>query len=172
MRFPVTGWKLNWCPDGKSPVYFYWYSSYWNGSGRFIWPLWCSVLPGLARAATLWLTLSFLKDASCWLPVHQEHGFFSEMRPVLVTETCFEYWLQNRYLSEEIWTAPVTPHGFAKGELRKSLEMLQEIHPFTLRWVRLFYLYDPGKNPKSLLSLWMLRLTGTIWYFGCPVVHS
>jgi dTDP-6-deoxy-L-talose 4-dehydrogenase (NAD+) len=30
--------------------------------------------------------------------------------------------------------------------------MFQEIHPFTLRWVRLFYLYDPGKNPKSLLS--------------------
>ena len=160
MRFSVTT-DESWIDAlmGESLVYFYWYSSSWNGSGRFIWPLWCSVLPGLARAATLWLTLSFLKDASCWLPV-------------LVTETCFEYWLQNRYLSEEMWTAPVTPHGFAKGELRKSLEMLQEIHPFTLRWVRLFYLYDPGKNPKSLLSLWMLRLTGTIWYFGCPVVHS
>jgi dTDP-6-deoxy-L-talose 4-dehydrogenase (NAD+) len=49
-------------------------------------------------------------------------------------------------------TAPVTPYGLAKDTLRKFLEMLQEVHPFTLQWVRLFYLYGPGQNPKSLLS--------------------
>ena len=30
--------------------------------------------------------------------------------------------------------------------------MLQTVHPFTLQWVRLFYLYGPGQNPKCLLS--------------------
>ncbi|MDD3573912.1 MAG: NAD-dependent epimerase/dehydratase family protein [Methanospirillum sp.] len=76
----------------------------------------------------------------------------SGVRRVLVTGTCFEYGLQNGCLSEEMLTAPVTPYGFAKDVLRKSLVMLQEIHPFTLQWVRLFYLYGPGQNPKSLLS--------------------
>ncbi|NLL11018.1 MAG: hypothetical protein GX268_09095 [Methanomicrobiales archaeon] len=49
-------------------------------------------------------------------------------------------------------TVPITQYGLAKNTLRKSLEMLQTVHPFTLQWVRLFYLYGPGQNPKCLLS--------------------
>lgn len=74
------------------------------------------------------------------------------VKQVLVAGTCFEYGLQNGCLSEEMPTAPVTPYGLAKDTLRRSLEMLQKVHPFTLQWVRLFYLYGPGQNPKSLLS--------------------
>lgn len=74
------------------------------------------------------------------------------VKRVLVTGTCFEYGLQIGSLSEGTPTAPVTPYGLAKDTLRKFLEMLQKVHPFTLQWVRLFYLYGPGQNPKSLLS--------------------
>lgn len=74
------------------------------------------------------------------------------VKQVLITGTCFEYGLQNGCLSEDMPTVPVTPYGFAKDTLRKSLEMLRKVHPFTLQWVRLFYLYGPGQNPKSLLS--------------------
>ena len=77
---------------------------------------------------------------------------FSGVKQVLITGTCFEYGLQNGCLSEEMPTVPVTPYGLAKDSLRKSLEMLQKVHPFTLQWVRLFYLYGPGQNQKSLLS--------------------
>ena len=71
---------------------------------------------------------------------------------LIVAGTCLEYGMQYGPLSEEINTHPFTPYGFAKDTLRKSLEILQRCNPFTLQWVRLFYMYGEGQNPNSLLS--------------------
>jgi nucleoside-diphosphate-sugar epimerase len=71
---------------------------------------------------------------------------------VLVTGTCFEYGLQEGMLTEETPAAPVTPYGRAKNSLRAQLQSLQKFRQYTLQWIRLFYLYGPGQNPKSLLS--------------------
>lgn len=76
----------------------------------------------------------------------------SGVKQVLVTGTCFEYGMQNGCLSVEMPTVPTAPYGLAKDTLRRSLEMLQKAHPFTLQWVRLFYLHGQGQNPKSLFS--------------------
>lgn len=73
-------------------------------------------------------------------------------KQVLVSGTCFEYGMQNGALSESILTIPNTPYGVAKDTLRKYLQALQKKTLFTLQWVRLFYLYGPGQNPKSLLA--------------------
>ena len=81
-----------------------------------------------------------------------QHMVTSGVKQVLVTGTCFEYGMQSGMLAEETPTQPVTPYGMAKDTLRKKLQALQKVHPFSLQWIRLFYLYGPGQNPNSLLS--------------------
>jgi nucleoside-diphosphate-sugar epimerase len=76
----------------------------------------------------------------------------SGTKHVLVTGTCLEYGMQSGPLSEDMPTFPANPYGLAKDTLRKFLETLQNVHPFVLQWVRLFYMYGPGQNPNSLLS--------------------
>jgi dTDP-6-deoxy-L-talose 4-dehydrogenase (NAD+) len=71
---------------------------------------------------------------------------------VLVTGTCLEYGLKFGPLDEDGETAPITPYGLAKDTLRKSLQLLQQRSPFTLQWVRLFYMYGEGQSSNSLLS--------------------
>ncbi len=71
---------------------------------------------------------------------------------VLVTGTCFEYGLQSGPLSEDLPALPENPYGLAKDTLRKFLQELQKHHPYTLQWVRLFYMYGEGQNPDSLLA--------------------
>jgi dTDP-6-deoxy-L-talose 4-dehydrogenase (NAD+) len=72
---------------------------------------------------------------------------------VLVTGTCFEYGMQNGQLSEATVTMPSNPYALAKDTLRKFLQELQKKNAFTLQWVRLFYMFGAGQNPKSILSL-------------------
>ena len=71
---------------------------------------------------------------------------------IMVAGTCLEYGLQHGPLTEQADTAPITAYGFAKDALRKSLQFLQERKPFTLQWMRLFYMYGEGQNPNSLLA--------------------
>jgi len=76
----------------------------------------------------------------------------SGVKHVLVTGTCFEYGMQCGILSEDTPTAPTLSYGLAKDTLRKYLQLLQHDKPFTLQWLRLFYLYGPGQNPNSLIA--------------------
>lgn len=71
---------------------------------------------------------------------------------ILVTGTCFEYGMQNGCLSTSLDTQPENPYALAKDTLRKFLQSLEKIHPFTLQWARLFYMYGPGQNPNSIIS--------------------
>jgi dTDP-6-deoxy-L-talose 4-dehydrogenase (NAD+) len=70
----------------------------------------------------------------------------------MVAGTCLEYGMQYGPLTEQAETAPATAYGFAKDALRKSLQLLQQEKSFTLQWMRLFYMYGEGQNPKSLLA--------------------
>lgn len=76
----------------------------------------------------------------------------SGISQLIVAGTCLEYGMQFGPLTEDMETRPSTPYGFAKDVLRKSLELLQKQVPFTLQWLRLFYMYGEGQNSKSLLS--------------------
>lgn len=71
---------------------------------------------------------------------------------ILVTGTCLEYGLKHGPLAEDGETSPTTPYGLAKDVLRKALQLLQAQTPFNLQWVRLFYMYGEGQNPKSILA--------------------
>lgn len=69
-----------------------------------------------------------------------------------VAGTCFEYGMQEGALNENMQTFPANPYAKAKDELRKSLEIFRQQYSFSLKWVRLFYMYGKGQNPNSLLS--------------------
>jgi nucleoside-diphosphate-sugar epimerase len=71
---------------------------------------------------------------------------------LVVAGTCLEYGMQYGPLTEEMETKPTTPYGFAKDALRKSLQLLQKEAPFTLQWMRLFYMHGEGQNANSLLA--------------------
>ena len=74
------------------------------------------------------------------------------VRRLVVAGTCLEYGLQTGALTTAMETRPTTPYGLAKDTLRKALEMWRATTPFSLQWVRLFYMYGEGQNPGSLLA--------------------
>lgn len=74
------------------------------------------------------------------------------LKDVTITGTCLEYGYINGCLSEDLPTNPHTPYGLAKDSLRRFLVELKKQQNFTLKWLRLFYMYGKGQNEKSLFS--------------------
>lgn len=74
------------------------------------------------------------------------------LRNLNVIGTCLEYGMQEGSLSEELPTNPITAYGLAKDTLRKFIEELKKKYEFEFKWIRLFYIYGDGQNPKSILS--------------------
>jgi dTDP-6-deoxy-L-talose 4-dehydrogenase (NAD+) len=74
------------------------------------------------------------------------------LKNVVCIGTCFEYGLQEGSLKENVETKPSTTYGLAKDTLRRFIEELQKHYAFDFKWLRLFYPYGKGQNPKSLLS--------------------
>jgi nucleoside-diphosphate-sugar epimerase len=74
------------------------------------------------------------------------------LRDLTVTGTCLEYGMQEGCLSESMEPRPENAYAQAKNRLRILVQELQGQHSFHFKWVRLFYMYGKGQNPKSLLS--------------------
>lgn len=74
------------------------------------------------------------------------------LKDLNVIGTCLEYGIKNGCLSEDTPTAPITPYALAKDTLRGFIEQLKNKIDFNFKWIRLFYMYGEGQNPKSLLS--------------------
>ena len=73
-------------------------------------------------------------------------------KDLTITGTCLEYGMQEGALTETMPVFPTNPYAIAKNSLRKSLEELQQQYPFSLKWLRLFYMFGPGQHPQSLVS--------------------
>jgi len=76
----------------------------------------------------------------------------SQKTKIIVVGTCYEYGKVNGCISENQLTNPNTSYGLAKDTLRKHLTFLNVEYNFSWNWIRLFYMYGEGQNPKSLLS--------------------
>ncbi len=74
------------------------------------------------------------------------------LKSVNITGTCLEYGLQNGCLDEDMNTFPTTPYALAKDTLRKFILELSKKYDFNFKWIRIFYMYGEGQNPKSLLE--------------------
>ncbi|HEX5653678.1 MAG TPA: NAD(P)-dependent oxidoreductase, partial [Chitinophagaceae bacterium] len=85
----------------------------------------------------------------------RQYNFIKKLRndgleDMTITGTCFEYGMREGCLSEEMIPNPENAYAIAKNSLRLFLEQLQKLHPFHLKWVRLFYMYGKGQHPGSL----------------------
>ena len=76
-----------------------------------------------------------------------QHG----LKDITVTGTCLEYGMQEGGLIESMASLPSNAYAIAKNELRIFLEEMQRRYLFSLKWIRLFYMYGKGQNSKSLL---------------------
>ena len=73
------------------------------------------------------------------------------LKDVNVIGTCFEYGMQSGCLSEDLPSKPVTPYALGKDTLKKFILELNKKFKFYFKWIRLFYLYGKGQNPKSII---------------------
>jgi nucleoside-diphosphate-sugar epimerase len=62
-------------------------------------------------------------------------------------------------MSEAMISDPQNPYALAKDTLRKFLFELQKEQEFNFKWIRLFYMFGEGQNPKSLLAQLQIALT-------------
>jgi len=76
----------------------------------------------------------------------------SGLKDLTVAGTCFEYGMKSGCLSEDLIPEPANPYALAKNTLHLFLEEYKKISDFHFKWVRLFYLYGKGQNPKSLFA--------------------
>jgi len=70
---------------------------------------------------------------------------------IIIAGTCYEYGLQNGKLSEDTCAKPVNCYAAAKNSLRESIESLCKVKKIDFAWLRIFYPYGDGQNPKSLI---------------------
>lgn len=104
--------------------------------------------PGLPNYHSLFHIENNLPTAYTFLKALVEKG----VRQVMVAGTCFEYGRKNGILSEFMMTDPDNSYAIAKNSLHQFLVALSKETPFALQWPRLFYMYGPGQNPRSLIS--------------------
>lgn len=67
---------------------------------------------------------------------------------ITVAGTCLEYGMREGALTEDMEPRPGNAYALAKDRLRRRLEEAN----ITLKWPRLFYMYGPGQNPRSLFA--------------------
>ena len=73
------------------------------------------------------------------------------VKRMTITGTCLEYGLQEGELDETMTCSPVTAYGKGKLILLNQLSAITT-HEISFDWVRLFYMYGEGQNPKSILA--------------------
>lgn len=73
------------------------------------------------------------------------------LQRLVVAGTCYEYGLQNGPLSEDQFTNPANCYATAKDCLRRTMANLCHANQVMWSWLRIFYPYGDGQNPKSLL---------------------
>jgi len=73
------------------------------------------------------------------------------LKRIVVAGTCYEYGLQNGSLKEDQPTDPVNLYAIAKDSLRRTVGNLCDQLDVSWAWLRIFYPFGEGQNPKSLL---------------------
>ena len=71
---------------------------------------------------------------------------------ITVAGTCYEYGLVDGELDEEMQTKPVLAYAIAKDALRRSLEHLSGVTPFSFKWARIFYVRGDENAEKGIFK--------------------
>ncbi len=103
-----------------------------------------------------WQGIPYYKDKSHVDIYHDKNLTFLKaairygINNISVTGSCLEYGLREGELDEDDDTMPVTEYGKAKDMLRRNMESIAN-DKLAFKWIRLFYMYGEGQNPKSLI---------------------
>lgn len=73
------------------------------------------------------------------------------LQDLTISGTCFEYGMQEGLLREDMPANPANPYALAKDCLRRFLTELQREEDFSLKWVRLFYMWGDGQSETAIL---------------------
>ena len=73
------------------------------------------------------------------------------LKRLVIAGTCYQYGLKNGPLEENEITSPVNCYAVAKDSLRRVLTSRCDLAGVTMCWLRIFYPFGNGQNPKSLL---------------------
>lgn len=73
------------------------------------------------------------------------------LQRLVIAGTCYEYGLKNGPLQEEELTSPVNAYAIAKDALRRTIASSCKVGDVSWCWLRIFFPYGEGQNPKSLL---------------------
>ncbi|WP_082326033.1 NAD(P)-dependent oxidoreductase [Synechococcus sp. GFB01] len=73
------------------------------------------------------------------------------LQRLVAAGTCYEYGLQNGGLKEDQLTDPANCYAIAKDSLRRVIANRCDEHKVEWCWLRIFYPYGQGQNPKSLV---------------------
>ena len=90
------------------------------------------------------------------LPAHYrflKNLILNGLKDLTCIGTCLEYGMQEGCLSEDMPSNPTIAYPIAKHQLYQQLILLKRDFDFSLKWVRLFYMYGKGQSEKSILSL-------------------
>jgi nucleoside-diphosphate-sugar epimerase len=88
------------------------------------------------------------------LPAHKlflENLIANGLHDLTVIGTCLEYGMQEGCLTEDMECMPTIAYPIAKHNLRLYLETYKLKYNFSLKWIRLFYMYGDGQAEKSIL---------------------
>ncbi|WP_300599535.1 NAD(P)-dependent oxidoreductase [Niabella sp.] len=88
------------------------------------------------------------------LPAHKQFLYNlieNGLTDITVSGTCFEYGMQEGSLNESMPALPGNFYAQAKDALRQALELFRQKQHFSLKWIRLFYMYGEGQHPQSLI---------------------
>jgi nucleoside-diphosphate-sugar epimerase len=105
-----------------------------------------------------WGNLSNFKDEAHTHVILPKHEAFlgnlisNGLKDLSVIGTCLEYGMVEGELHEEMEPKPIIAYPIAKDKLRRTLSELKKKTHFSLKWIRLFYMYGKGQSPKSILS--------------------
>jgi len=75
------------------------------------------------------------------------------LKDVTCIGTCLEYGIKEGCLNESMESNPTIAYPIAKNKLRVFLENYKKEVSFSLKWMRLFYMYGAGQSEKSILPL-------------------
>jgi len=73
------------------------------------------------------------------------------LQRLVIAGTCYEYGLKNGPLKEEELTSPINCYAIAKDALRRTIASRCKVSEVEWCWLRIFFPYGDGQNPKSLL---------------------
>ena len=73
------------------------------------------------------------------------------LKRIVIAGTCYEYGIKNGPLAESELTSPVNCYAIAKDALRKTIASRCKSSEIAWCWLRIFYPFGEGQNPKSLL---------------------